>query len=103
MIGRRCHIGCETWPDEDDYEICPICTKPTKRYRNVAPLDEIEARYAAFEAFYEEWDKRPKVRLQETPEEALRWESLYPGGKPLPEDQPKKGAKVAVPEADPSD
>jgi hypothetical protein len=88
MIGRRCEIGCETWPDTDDYEICPVCSRPTRRFRNVSPMNESEARHAHFEAFYEEWDKRPKVRLQMTPEELLRWDSLYPGGKPLAADQP---------------
>lgn len=94
MIGRRCEVGCETWPDDDQYERCPGCGKPTRRYRNMTPLDDSEARRAAFEYFYVEWDKRPAVRLQETPEEKLRWEALYPGGRPLPEDQPKN-AKTA--------
>jgi len=90
MIGRRCNVGCETWPDDDKYEYCPVCREPTKRFSNMTPLDESEARAAAFEAFYAEWDKRPAVRLKETPEETLRWDTLYPGGKP---DEP---------EADPS-
>lgn len=85
MIGRRCEIGCETWPDTDKYKRCPECGEPTKRYRGVEPLSEEEAAPLAFEAFYKEWDdKMPDMRLKMTPEETLRWDGLYPDGRPSP-------------------
>lgn len=66
-VGRRCTIGCETWPDEPLYVKCPICGEQTERYRDMEPLDSAEARairmqeqskdavdpnVAAFEKFY---------------------------------------------------
>jgi hypothetical protein len=55
--GRRCGIGCESWPDDDEYAVCPRCGEETERYRNLNPLDEDEARsiklHLEFEEFYE--------------------------------------------------
>jgi hypothetical protein len=42
--GRRCEIGCETWPDESTYTTCPSCGEKTTRYSNLSPLDAAEAR-----------------------------------------------------------
>lgn len=50
--GRRCEIGCESWPDDKAYETCPKCDEPAKRYKNLTPLDESEAKHEAFEVFY---------------------------------------------------
>ena len=88
-IGRRCEIGCETWPDDDKYKACPECGETTTRYRGVEPLSEEEAAPRRFEAFYREWDeKMPDVRLKMTPEETLRWDGLYPDGRPSPSAPP---------------
>jgi hypothetical protein len=57
--GRRCDLGCESWPDEDDYAECAICGEPTKRYSNLRPAEPDEARsqvlHIRFEEFYEEY------------------------------------------------
>lgn len=56
-IGRRCDMGCETWPDEDDYKECPQCGEQTRRCRGVRPLSSEEAQsrkaHLDFEALYE--------------------------------------------------
>ena len=56
-LGRRCSIGCETWPDEAVYARCPVCGEETTRYKRVTPLDADEARsillHAEFEKYYE--------------------------------------------------
>ena len=82
-IGRRCDLGCETWPDDDQYKVCPECGQKTTRYKSVTPLTEEEAIPLRFEAFYKEWDeKMPDTRLLMTPEESLRWDGLFPNGRP---------------------
>jgi hypothetical protein len=52
--GRRCEIGCESWPDEDQYKACPLCGDPAERYGNLEPLSPSEAKHRVFEAFYEQ-------------------------------------------------
>lgn len=81
MLGRRCDIGCMTWPDDKKYNPCPICGEKTTRYRGVTVDDEDEINHALFEAFYEnEWTPQ----LEMTPEESLYWASKYPDGRPDP-------------------
>jgi hypothetical protein len=69
-VGRRCSIGCESWPDEPDYHECPSCGEPTTRYRNLFPLSPHDARvkrlHILFEEFYE--DEWPLLRPVENPE-----------------------------------
>lgn len=43
-LGRRCDMGCETWPDKTLYTKCPKCGEKTTRYRDVYPLPEDEAK-----------------------------------------------------------
>jgi rRNA maturation endonuclease Nob1 len=54
-IGRRCAIGCETWPDDQKYSLCPTCGERTQRFRGVNPLSAEEAAslksHADFEAY----------------------------------------------------
>jgi hypothetical protein len=54
--GRRCEIGCESWPDEAEYSKCPQCGEETKRWKNLHPLNADEARsirlHAEFERYY---------------------------------------------------
>lgn len=89
-LGRRCDLGCETWPDDDKFKVCPECGEKTKRYKGVNPITDEEAVPYLFEAFYQEWDeKMPETRLQMTPEEHLRWDALFPNGRPFP--VPPKG------------
>jgi hypothetical protein len=56
-FGRRCSLGCESWPDDDKYNSCEVCGEKTKRYRNLSPLDEDEANSRVqnirFDAYYE--------------------------------------------------
>lgn len=59
-LGRRCSIGCQTWPNDPEYAECPVCGEPTRIYRGVHPISQEEAqkalRRAEFEDFYEnEW------------------------------------------------
>jgi hypothetical protein len=55
-IGRRCSMGCETWPDTDEYSLCPICDNDTKRFRGVEPLlDQVALSkkcHAEFQRYY---------------------------------------------------
>lgn len=55
--GRRCDLGCESWPDEPIYKKCPTCGEPTKRFSNLTVLSPEEARskllHTEFETFYE--------------------------------------------------
>jgi hypothetical protein len=84
-LGRRCDLGCETWPDDTKYKVCPECGQETTRYKgnNIHPLTEEEATPLRFEAFYKEWDeKMPESRLEMSPTESLKWEELYPDGRP---------------------
>jgi hypothetical protein len=50
-------MGCEDWPDEDQYKTCPACGEPAPRYSNLTPLSKEAAQSflsnAAFEAYYE--------------------------------------------------
>lgn len=54
--GRRCSIGCESWPDEPIFAKCPICGETTRRYRGLKPLSNAEAQSvllnAEFETYY---------------------------------------------------
>jgi hypothetical protein len=56
--GRRCSLGCESWPDDDRYSVCPNCGEETERFRNLYPLSlkeaESKVNHIKFEAFYEE-------------------------------------------------
>lgn len=55
--GRRCDLGCESWPDDKKYAECPACGEPTKRFSNLDPMDEREAAlfmsHVQFEVYYE--------------------------------------------------
>lgn len=50
--GRRCELGCVTWPDLPQYHECPICGEPTEAKPNFRPLDEDDAAALAFEEYY---------------------------------------------------
>lgn len=84
-IGRRCDVGCLTWPDDKKYAKCPVCGEPTTRYSNLKVADADEINETLFDVFYKEWDERqPASRLLMTPEEALVWDQKYPDGRPDP-------------------
>lgn len=68
--GRRCAIGCESWPDDDLYKECPQCGEPTERFTNLYPISkELAAskrNHILFEEFYEnDW---PEMRPAKNPE-----------------------------------
>lgn len=56
-LGRRCDLGCASWPDEAVYSTCVVCGERTTRYKDLNPLPEEEARSmllrAQFERYYE--------------------------------------------------
>lgn len=87
---RRCDIGCETWPDDDDYDICPICGEETSRFSNGRPLDPDEARsirlQVEFEGYYvdycENLGQPSDGGLPMKPEDEARWDEKYPDGRP---------------------
>jgi hypothetical protein len=54
-IGRRCAMGCETWPDDQQYALCPTCQERTRRCRNVQPLHPAEALSKKRHADFERW------------------------------------------------
>lgn len=58
-VGRRCDIGCESWPNQELYARCPICGEATKVYTNLRPLSEKEAAsilsHKEFEVYYERY------------------------------------------------
>lgn len=85
-LGRRCDMGCESWPDSNEYRVCPLCGEPTTRFRNLQPLDEDEARRVKFDAFYAGWCEGRNQPLDgplpNTPEESLFWAAKYPDGEP---------------------
>ena len=75
--GRRCQIGCESWPDDDAYDMCPRCGEPTTRYTNLRPLDVFEAHAIAsrldFEDYYtHEWPEERAAWLRDNPEHDWR-------------------------------
>lgn len=57
--GRRCDIGCESWPDKAIYQTCPVCGEKTTRYSNLTPLPDDEAERVLlmkqFDRYYERW------------------------------------------------
>lgn len=88
--GRRCDIGCESWPDSDDYNVCPVCGEETTRYGNVVPLSEQDARELRsamlFKEFYAKYcDRKSQAEegdLEPTMEQHDKYDALYPGGRP---------------------
>lgn len=75
--GRRCDLGCESWPPDDEFENCPICGQPTTRYSNLYPLPMDEAmamkRRLDFDDYYiHEWPEFREQWLLDHPEEDWR-------------------------------
>jgi transposase InsO family protein len=83
-LGRRCDNGCESWPDDERYERCPICRSKTTRYNNLRPLPQDEADAREFEAFYERYCEKKEQPvnggLPMPPEQASYWDKMYPDG-----------------------
>lgn len=56
IVGRRCSSGCATWPDDDEYQVCPVCSESTQRFRGLTPLNAVDAKsrrlHAEFEHYY---------------------------------------------------
>ena len=54
--GRRCDLGCESWPDNEAFKKCLRCGGETTRFSNLQPLTLEEAtkllREAQFNAYY---------------------------------------------------
>lgn len=76
--GRRCTMGCESWPDSNDYQRCPICLEETVRYANLFPLPADEARsmvnHMTFDVYYHE--RCEKIGLP--PDGPLPWRAGDP-------------------------
>lgn len=66
--GRRCDMGCESWPDEMIYQKCPLCGEATTRFANLQPKDPEDARsvlrHQAFERFYEEHCRKRGIPVE---------------------------------------
>lgn len=56
--GRRCALGCESWPDEPIYSTCPACGEPTTRATNLTPLEPEAAQHFLLQAQFEEYYAR---------------------------------------------
>lgn len=88
--GRRCDVGCESWPDHDDYRVCLVCGEETTRYSNLLPIDEEEAqslkRTLDFEEYYQGYcdqvGQSTDGHLEPTEEQHEKYDALYPGAKP---------------------
>jgi hypothetical protein len=69
MTALRCPMGCENWPNNKDYAVCPICNEKTKMVMGPAsvPLTEEAAKsiklHAEFDTFYETRWKRDESPL----------------------------------------
>lgn len=50
--GRRCDVGCASWPDEEQYAVCPVCGEETIRFSNLTPMTQSQANHTEFEAYY---------------------------------------------------
>lgn len=64
--GRRCPLGCESWPDTNEFARCLECGQETTRYSGltgVLPLDEARSmlKHAKFNAFYARWCERQRI------------------------------------------
>lgn len=78
--GRRCDLGCESWPPLELYAKCLHCGEPTKVYGNLQPLDEDEAKsillHKEFETYYERYcalnDQPVEGPLSEYPSDSVR-------------------------------
>lgn len=53
--GRRCDMGCESYPDHSDFSKCLVCGEPTRRLNNAWPMPEDEARSKLSHAKFEAW------------------------------------------------
>lgn len=69
-VALRCSMCGIDWPNNDLYDICPVCQDEdgTDPCNDGNPLSAKEAlsmkRHAEFERFYDEWDAtRPAERL----------------------------------------
>jgi hypothetical protein len=66
--GRRCELGCESWPDKAIYNPCPTCGEQTTRYKNLTPLPDDEAQsilsHVQFERYYEKRCARRGVPVE---------------------------------------
>lgn len=69
-VGRRCALGCMTWPDILLFQRCYICGEETRRVRgdSVDPISDEEAMkiasYHEFEKFYERRCRRLGIPVE---------------------------------------
>jgi hypothetical protein len=63
--GRRCSLGCQDWPDTNEFERCLTCGQSTRRYSGLTPMMLSEARsmlkQAKFNAFYAKHCERLRI------------------------------------------
>lgn len=53
--GRRCDLGCESYPDDVAYKTCLVCGEPTRRLNNAWPMPADEAHTKLMRAKFEQW------------------------------------------------
>lgn len=79
MPGRRCSMGCETWPDDPLFTTCSICGEKTRRVGNGQPTVSFEdARLAKLHELFEEFYARRCEKLGIPAEGPLDLDSLSP-------------------------
>lgn len=54
-VGRRCALGCYTWPDKAMYLNCAVCGEPTERFKKRSPVDEEAAQRYFLELQFEKY------------------------------------------------
>jgi hypothetical protein len=65
QLGRRCDLGCESWPDSEEFSVCVRCGGETTRFSNLQPLTLEEARsikaHVDFNDYYERRCREKKI------------------------------------------
>lgn len=74
----RCTICLISWPNKDDFKICPQCESPTLPMQARPAMSLLEAydqkRHHDFDRFYENWDAtHDPRRLVPTAEDHVRF------------------------------
>jgi hypothetical protein len=61
-VGRRCSNGCAVWPDDEAFEICPVCREDTTRFRGLTPLSHEKAESRRKHADFDHYDEEEHIK-----------------------------------------